>query len=357
MPSWDVAENPLFNADGTINQDAGRLNPALMERARTQIEQLFYAGQEPWHGLGTGVTEAVTSAEAISLAGLDWQVVLGDVWAGPNHELVTGRKSIYRDTDGKVLGLTWGLKYQPIQNSAVFEFLDSLIADGVMRFETAGSLFGGRKVWVLARLEEDMRIAGDMYYPYVCVVTTHDGTGALKAFPTLIRPVCNNTLMRAVSTAKGPMATVVHSGNVGNKLAAASQLLQVTTGAMRRYTQWLEALAVSPITESDKELCVEVLFGVQGEDMSTQRVHAIEKFDGIYKAEYQLHGDTAYTMVQAVTGYNDHASRLRVSRQFPGEERMTASFGGSIYTRKGVMLNQVQKVLGVKGIEFATAGA
>ena len=36
--------------------------------------RMFYAGQTPWHGLGTKVEREVTSAAAMKLAGLDWMV-------------------------------------------------------------------------------------------------------------------------------------------------------------------------------------------------------------------------------------------------------------------------------------------
>ena len=36
--------------------------------------QMMYAGQVPWHGLGTAVEREVTSEAAIRLAGLDWLV-------------------------------------------------------------------------------------------------------------------------------------------------------------------------------------------------------------------------------------------------------------------------------------------
>ena len=46
------------------------------------VEELFYLDTEingerfiPWHGLGTPVSEAPTSQDAIKLAGLDWNVL------------------------------------------------------------------------------------------------------------------------------------------------------------------------------------------------------------------------------------------------------------------------------------------
>ena len=35
------------------------------------VETMFYAREKPWHGLGTEVREAPTSADALVYAGLD----------------------------------------------------------------------------------------------------------------------------------------------------------------------------------------------------------------------------------------------------------------------------------------------
>ena len=46
------------------------------------VETMFYVREKPWHGLGTMVAEAPTSAAALRLAGLDWMVVQEPVYTG-----------------------------------------------------------------------------------------------------------------------------------------------------------------------------------------------------------------------------------------------------------------------------------
>ena len=43
------------------------------------VETMFYVREKPWHGLGTEVQEAPTSADALIYAGLDRLVVQEDV--------------------------------------------------------------------------------------------------------------------------------------------------------------------------------------------------------------------------------------------------------------------------------------
>ena len=124
------------------------------------VESMFYAGREkPWHGLGTQVEEAPTSADALRLAGLDWTVQRKPI------QVCGGRKvdnffANVRSSDGAVLGVVSD-RYQVVQNAEAFAFTDALIGgEGQVHYETAGSLMGGRKIWLLAKLP-DTEIVGD----------------------------------------------------------------------------------------------------------------------------------------------------------------------------------------------------
>ena len=109
------------------------------------IESMFYVRETPWHGLGTRVITAPTSKEALEVAGLNWKVVQEPVYTEAD-ELIEGYKANVRDSDRKVLGVVTN-RYKVIQNEEAFSFTDELLGEGV-RYETAGSLQGGRKVWL-----------------------------------------------------------------------------------------------------------------------------------------------------------------------------------------------------------------
>ena len=141
------------------------------------VESMFYVRETPWHGLGTKVMEAPSSKEALSLAGLDWRVVQEPIYT-KDEELVEGYKANVRDSDRKALGVVTD-RYKVIQNEEAFAFTDELLGEGV-RYETAGSLQGGKKVWMLAHLPHEYIISGERISPYLLFSNTHDGSGAIK---------------------------------------------------------------------------------------------------------------------------------------------------------------------------------
>lgn len=139
-----------------------------------QVESMFSVRKKPWHGLGTIVKEAPDSADAIRLAGLDWTVVQEPIYTNFN-KLVEGYRANVRISDRKVLGVVSD-RYKVVQNIDAFSFTDELLGKGV-RYETAGSLQEGRKVWLLARLPREYIIAGERISPYLVFSNTHDGSG------------------------------------------------------------------------------------------------------------------------------------------------------------------------------------
>ena len=87
-----------------------------------------------------------------------------------------GFKANLREDTGEVLGIVSD-DYEVVDNRDAFRFLDALIGSE-LHFETAGSLWGGRRVWCLARLPEYIELGGDLSATYVYVANSHDGSMA-----------------------------------------------------------------------------------------------------------------------------------------------------------------------------------
>lgn len=282
------------------------------------VETMAYAGEMPWHGLGTQVEGLMTSEEAMVAAELNWEVKVGRLYGGKNskyNQEYEDYKSIYRESDGKPLGVCLG-RFTPVQNREMFDFMDSLVQDGVLKYETAGSLKGGRRIWMLAQAQElGLQIAGkDTFNAYLLGVNGHDNLLSLRVFPTFVRVVCNNTLELALNERGKRMNGGImlrHIGNMQAKLATAKKVLDVTTNTQRRMGEWLKIAADTKVTDEQFAACRTAVFGALDDESPKQRQDTIAKFMAIYAEETARVGDTAYAMLNAITGFADHGKEQR----------------------------------------------
>ena len=148
-------------------------------------------------------------------------------------------------------------EYEVVDNRDAFRFLDALIGSDLY-FETAGSLWGGRRVWCLARLPEYVELGGDQSATYIYVANSHDGSMAVTAAATPIRIVCANTLGAALRQAEhGANAQRTfrfrHTGNLQTKFAEARQVLGMTIDYQKQSKELADRLALQPISHGALE--------------------------------------------------------------------------------------------------------
>lgn len=281
------------------------------------IESMFYTREAPWHGLGTKVIEAPDSRNALVLAGLDWNVIQEPIYTGA-REPVEGYRANIRDTDRKVLGVVTD-RYKVVQNHEAFAFTDSLLREGV-RYETAGSLQGGKRIWLLAHMPHEYMISGERFSPYLLFSSTHDGSGAVKVALTPIRVVCQNTLNLALSTAKRSWS-MMHTGDIKGKIQEARETLLMAEDYMDRLGKEFEELRKKPLTDKGVMDYIEVLLPT--EDGSTpQQIKNMRRLQEDMAHRYfdapdlQDVGKNAYRFINAVSDFATHAAPLRKTANY-----------------------------------------
>jgi phage/plasmid-like protein (TIGR03299 family) len=127
-----------------------------------EVETMFYTREVPWHGLGVRVEETLSSEEALEKSWLNWTVIQRPIMTS-NYTPIKGHKANIRQSDEKVLGVVTD-RYKVVQNHEAFAFTDALLGEGV-RYETAGSLQEGRKIWLLAKLPDKYVMEGERIEP------------------------------------------------------------------------------------------------------------------------------------------------------------------------------------------------
>ncbi len=277
-----------------------------------EVETMFYTRVAPWHGLGTCVENAPGSQEALKVAGLDWKVVQKPIFT-EEGQLVGGFKANIRDRDNQILGVVTD-RYKVVQNEEAFAFTDQLLGEGVT-YETAGSLQGGRRTWILEKLPQRYIISGDEITPYLVFMNSHDGTGAIKAAMTPIRVVCQNTLNLALSNAKRSWSAN-HVGNINGKLDDARYTLLYADKYMAELGRSIDRLNQIRLSNQKVYEYINALFPLADNATEQQKKNLLRMKEDV-KARYfeapdlKHIGKNGYRFVNAVSDFATHSKPLR----------------------------------------------
>jgi phage/plasmid-like protein (TIGR03299 family) len=310
----------------------------LAERSNGTGKAMMYAGDEtPWHGFGKRLSEPPTAREAIVEAGLDYHVASVPMFADLERvESVYDRVTLMQAAESRdplpsddryriavptqylnvridnlePLGIVSD-RYKVVQNSESFEFLDSLVASGELRYETAGALGRGERVWMLARMPGDILLPGDdRTQRYLLLSNSHDGGTALRILPTAVRVVCANTLSMALSGRDQCGFTFRHVGAIEDKLNEARKALGFAERYFDQYGSLAQQLAARVLTDAQRDAYFNALYPdpASGDPAKQKQVRAalwglLERGKG---ADLESARGTAWGLVNSVTEYVDH---------------------------------------------------
>ena len=281
------------------------------------VETMFYVREKPWHGLGTEVKEAPTSADALIYAGLDWEVIQKNVYA-EDSTLIPGYKVNLRSTDNATLGIVSD-RYRVVQNKEAFRFTDDLLGAGVT-YETAGALQGGRKAWMLARMPHRYIVAGDEIAPYLVVINSHDGSSGIKVAMTPIRVVCQNTLNLALGSAKR-IWTTKHTENVMSRVHEARETLMLAETYMGELGRGIDELSKIRLTDRKAIELMQEFFPVANDMPDVQRKNNLRLLDDLKMRYWEAPdlanvGKNGYRFVNAVSDFATHADPIRKTKNY-----------------------------------------
>jgi phage/plasmid-like protein (TIGR03299 family) len=156
-----------------------------------------------------------------------------------------------------VLGIV-GERYRIVQNHEAFGFIDQLLGSAI-NFETAGSLHGGRRVWVLATLPEHVEVGGDPIRPYLLLMNSHDGSTAVVAATTPVRVVCQNTLNWGLQNARQKFS-IRHTEAVTQRVHEARRVLELSINYYEQFKRLGDELASEPCSERQLQAVLEELY-------------------------------------------------------------------------------------------------
>jgi phage/plasmid-like protein (TIGR03299 family) len=217
-------------------------------------------GEKAWHGLGQYVSEAMTSEQAIELGGLNYTVekrpLYAPGWAGTMVEAEGHYGNVRTDTND-ILGIVKG-RYRIVQNKDAFGFFDTIIDKGEAIFETAGALGKGERIFVTAKLPEDMLVRGERVEKYIMLTNSHDGTSTIIAGFTPIRVVCNNTLTAALKKLDNKVS-ISHTASAESRLKEASRVMGIASKYMDEVNTTFESMTTRKLSDLEMKYFIETV--------------------------------------------------------------------------------------------------
>ena len=291
--------------------------------------EAVYAFQPAWHGLGVVLDECPDSNTALKEGSLLWDVEQHQLQAQIKREEldnegntqntydtipIPGRVANIRSDNNMVLGIV-SKHYKVVQNTEAFKFMDDLLESGeIVKYESAGSLKGGKVVWVLARMPGDIEITDkDIVQKYVLFTNSHDGSKAIQALPTSVRVVCWNTLNLALEK-ESKVLSIRHMGNLQSKLKEARTVLGLTDKRFNEFSDRAKALMSTDLSHDEIKDYFNSLYPDREEAKYNTRRENIRNrlMELVDEPTQTLPGmsGTAWAAWNAVTQYIDHESTV-----------------------------------------------
>jgi phage/plasmid-like protein (TIGR03299 family) len=241
------------------------------------VETMAYVGATPWHGKGKAVTNEAAMYSAplfMTEADLDWEAEKRQLSRklvgtdGAETYIPANAWEVIRSSDGKVLADMVGERYTILQNRDAFNWFQPWLDQREAALHTGGALFGGSRIWALAKLNRDpMEIAaGDIVEKYVLLSHSHDGSLAVRVGFTPIRVVCWNTLSMAHSADASKLIRLKHSKNVKTNLENLREVMNLVNAEFEATAEQYRLLQRKSINQNDLRKYVKMVFEVEADD-------------------------------------------------------------------------------------------
>jgi phage/plasmid-like protein (TIGR03299 family) len=300
------------------------------------VAEMAYAGATPWHGLGQALDAGAGLETWQAAAGMDWRIQRATVRYATGHgqdaadyATLPDRHVLLRSDTKAPLGIVSD-GYKIVQPKAVLEFFRDLTQDQGFTLETAGTLFGGKRFWALAKIGAESYVADktDTIKGYLLLTTSADGSLATTGKFLATRVVCNNTLTIGMKESGGTSASIRHRSVFSE--AQMKEKLGLTAPA-ESFSEMMDNLrrlaAVKVSREESARFVMELLKpGVSDIKTADDRARADKAWrstpvqtlidmvsTGRGNPGWQHDQGTAYGLVNAATRYVDHTARAQTA--------------------------------------------
>jgi phage/plasmid-like protein (TIGR03299 family) len=339
----------------------------IMAHEITSRDGVFAVRNAMWHGLGTVLPDYPTHEEAQAIAH-PWEPITEDLYRKvleikshchtddcvphsecgltedfiERYEVSETAKLNVRSDDGFELGPV-SPGYVTVNNSTMYDIAEAIegLDKGAVQYETGGSLAGGRRVWLLLRLTEPIKIIGDPHgsvIPYFALQNAHDGSASFRGQAIADRIVCANSARLADMFAQTHSTefTFSHTRNVMERIDQARQALAGWRQSVNYYQHLGDHLVTMSFDEEQQSEFLSRFIPMPPPSTCTERVARnvdearVAVLGFLHSQTCEGIENTAWGMVQASVEYLNwgrraHTAETRFKRSFLDASELTAT--------------------------------
>ena len=284
--------------------------------------EMAFVGETPWHGLGQELDPNAGMEAWRKAAGMDWTIESTPVTYSPfkrdGDALTFPERFVQYRSDTLAPLSVVSARYKPVQPGQVLEFFNELAQEHGFKLHTAGTLFGGKRLWALAETGKFAEVSkDDGVGGFLLLSTSCDKSLATTARFTSVRVVCNNTLSLATKSSDYVSFTHLTQWDSTKMHDRIAQQVE-SFGAFMEMAKHLKKQKCD--SAAAQNFLKQILF--TSKELETMEPASIEKyrpykrimelFDGEAKG-WSLDGvrGTKWGLLNSITEYLDHHSPAR----------------------------------------------
>ncbi len=221
--------------------------------------------------------------------------------------------------------------YEVIQTRDILEPFDEIVKESGATYTNAGTLGNGGKVWVQAKLPEELKFEidgfeDDVMAGYAMLIVDHTGNACNSIFPYTDRAACNNQFYAFNQSAKRSGLTIRHHRNWKDRLENVRGAFFSAVEGNKTFMKRAEKLLKWKITDKEVRGFANLIFpDVRKKD--EKRSHATseekkrEEVVNLFSRGLGNRGETRWDAFNAVTEYLDHhAGSKRITKALDSEK-------------------------------------
>lgn len=251
--------------------------------------------------------------EILSTHGLDFNIIKRPLISlEEGEQFITPYYGLFNDKTNECIN-TVKEGYTVSQNAEVVE----MVLKGIERFGTklsvskAGSINGGRRVYMQLQIEGDSKVGDDIIKRYVTIIDSNDGSTGLSVGIGDLTMSCQNQFFRFY---KEGNAKFRHTATLNQKIKEIPSLIEIALGESLRQVEVYRKFVSTPVTQMLAHKMVKSVLGYDRVITSTEELAKLQQksvniMDNLYShidKETEQKGMNLWGLHSGITSWTTH---------------------------------------------------